>query len=85
MPRLGEEERRMHVLDEDDFGFALEIEIEIPALGHSVGAFIDSDHAAYREAETILHDLQHDRIPGFLKRARAVHAAFAVRDGVARQ
>ena len=52
-----------------------ELEIEIPALGHSLGTFMDSDHVAYREAETILHDLQHERIPGFLKRVRAVHAA----------
>ena len=52
-----------------------ELEIEIPTLGHSLGTFMDSDHAAYREAETILHDLQHERIPGFLKRVRAVHAA----------
>jgi hypothetical protein len=52
-----------------------ELEIEIPALGHSLGAFMDSDHAAYLEARTILQDLQDERIPAFLKRVRAVHAA----------
>jgi hypothetical protein len=52
-----------------------ELEIEIPALGHSLGRFMAPDHAAHRKAETILHDLQHERIPDFLKRVRAVHAA----------
>jgi hypothetical protein len=52
-----------------------ELEIEIPALGQSLGGFMAPDHAACREAETILQDLQNDRIPAFLKRVRAVHAA----------
>jgi hypothetical protein len=52
-----------------------ELEIEIPALGHSLGAFMDSDHAAYQEARTILQDLQGERIPALLKRVHAVHAA----------
>jgi len=52
-----------------------ELEIEIPALGQSLGGFMAPDHAAYREAETILQDLQNDRIPAFFKRVRAVHAA----------
>ena len=52
-----------------------DLEIEIPALGQSLGGFMDPDHAAYREAKTMLHDLQHERIPLFLQRVRAVHAA----------
>jgi hypothetical protein len=51
-----------------------DMEIEIPALGHNLGEFMDSDHSAYREAKTILHNLQDKRIPDFLKRVRAVHA-----------
>jgi hypothetical protein len=52
-----------------------DLEIEIPALGQSLGGLMAPDHAAYREAGTILQDLQNDRIPAFLKRVRAVHAA----------
>lgn len=52
-----------------------DLEIEIPALGHSLGGFMDPDHAAYGETKTMLHDLQREKIPLFLQRVRAVHAA----------
>jgi hypothetical protein len=52
-----------------------ELEIEIPALGHSLGSFIDPDHAAHDEARLMLDDLDLNRIPEFLNRVGTVHAA----------
>lgn len=52
-----------------------DLEIEVPALGHNLRSFLDPDHAAYAEAQVMLDDLDHKRIPEFLDRVRAVHAA----------
>jgi len=35
LPRLGEEGKKMYVLEADDFGSALEIEIEVESQGWS--------------------------------------------------
>jgi hypothetical protein len=52
-----------------------ELEIEIPALGSGLRSFMDFDHAAYAEAHLMLNDLDLRRIPVFLGRVHAVHAA----------
>jgi hypothetical protein len=52
-----------------------ELEIEIPALGHSLRDFVDRRHAAFAEAQGMLDELDYRIIPEFLNRVRAVHAA----------
>jgi hypothetical protein len=52
-----------------------ELEIEIPALGHSLRNFVDRRHAAFAEAQGMLDELDYRIIPEFLNRVRAVHAA----------